>query len=236
MLRKSALVLLLVFSFLSCKDEVKPLAFETTNIEGDFASEIEVSYALFSEGTASDAINITLSERIKEEIGQETSETVASAVKAFDDEYKAFKKDFPDSAQQWVLSIETEVLYQSEDILSLALSIYQDTGGAHGNDRINLLNFDPKTGKLLAYDDVFSDMDAMKTKVKSEFYKTVSDDDEDENHDYFFGKDFQLPENFGFTEDGVIFLYNTYEVASYDRGFVEFVVGYEEIEQYSIKN
>lgn len=236
MLKKSVLLLALILSVLSCKDEVKPLVFKTTEIDGEFASDIEVSYTFFSQGAAGNAINQTIAETIKDEIGQEESESITTAIEAFDAEYKAFKNDFPDSAQQWALSIETEVLYQSDDIISLALNIYQDTGGAHGNDRISLLNFDPKTGELLKYEDVFKDLKALKERVKSEFYNTVTEDDLDENHDYFFGKDFQLPENFGFSEDGIVFLYNTYEVASYNRGFVEFVVDFEDLENYLIKN
>ena len=45
--------------------------------------------------------------------------------------------------------------------------------------------------------------------------------------DYFFGKSFQLPQNIGFSEDGLILLYNTYEVASYAQGYTEFIIPFE---------
>lgn len=48
--------------------------------------------------------------------------------------------------------------------------------------------------------------------------------------DYFFGKDFQLPESIGFSDEGVIILYNPYEIASYSQGIIEFTIPYEEIE------
>ena len=48
--------------------------------------------------------------------------------------------------------------------------------------------------------------------------------------DYFFGKDFQLPESIGFSDEGVIILYNPYEIASYSQGIIEFTIPYNEID------
>ena len=60
--------------------------------------------------------------------------SIESAIQAFDSEYKKFKTDFPDSDQVWEISVETEILYASKEVLTIALNTYIDTGGAHGND------------------------------------------------------------------------------------------------------
>ena len=50
--------------------------------------------------------------------------------------------------------------------------------------------------------------------------------------DVFFGKPFQLPENIGYSDDGLVLLYNVYEVASYDQDYIEFVIPFEELGSY----
>jgi hypothetical protein len=50
--------------------------------------------------------------------------------------------------------------------------------------------------------------------------------------DFFFGKPFQLPENIGFSDDGLVLLYNVYEVASFNQGYTEFVIPFEDIASY----
>jgi hypothetical protein len=48
-----------------------------------------------------------------------------------------------------------------------------------------------------------------------------------------FEKDsFYLPENIGFTKEGVKLLYNQYEVASYADGTIELTLPYNEVKKY----
>jgi hypothetical protein len=50
---------------------------------------------------------------------------------------------------------------------------------------------------------------------------------------YMFERDtFYLPQNIGFTQDGVKLLYNEYEVASYADGPVELLLPYKEVKKY----
>ena len=50
--------------------------------------------------------------------------------------------------------------------------------------------------------------------------------------DFFFGKPFQLPKNIGYSDDGLVLLYNVYEVASFEQGYTEFVIPFDEIKSY----
>jgi hypothetical protein len=54
--------------------------------------------------------------------------------------------------------------------------------------------------------------------------------------DFFFGKDFVLPENIGYNEEGLLLLYNTYEIASYAMGITEFTIPYSEINNLLLKH
>ena len=50
--------------------------------------------------------------------------------------------------------------------------------------------------------------------------------------DYFFGEPFHLPDNIGYSEEGLILLYNVYEIASYAQGYTEFRIPFSELNTY----
>ena len=163
-----------------------------------------------------------MSEKIDKNISLE------DAIKGFDQEYKEFKQDFSDATQQWEVLIESEVNYESENMICITVNTYLDTGGAHGNSHVNFLNFDKKTGKLLRREDLITDETSLREVAKPYFDKATKPLSDENNNDLFFGESFQLPENIGFNEEGVIVLYNVYEIASYAQGVTEFVIPYKD--------
>ena len=160
---------------------------------------------------------------------EEPSDTLQldHAIKTFDSEYKAFKDGFGESAMVWDASIDGEVSYQSSEITTIAINSYINSGGAHGNLNVTLFNFD-SSGNLVNFNDLFNDKDGLTEVVKTYFEKET----EGMDINYFFGEPFHLPANFGFNDEGVIFFYNVYEIASYADGITEFTVPFEAIDSY----
>jgi hypothetical protein len=137
------------------------------------------------------------------------------------------------SKKIWELNIETEITYQSKEIITIAISTYEFKGGAHGNDKIEFLNLNGKTGAVLNQNDIIKNINDFKILAETHFVKSLENEDKDlKMEDFFFGKPFQLPENIGFSEDGLVILYNVYEVASYDQGYTEFVIPFEDVDSY----
>lgn len=228
---KKITLLALISCFVSCKEEVKPVAFENQTISKPYEALIEVSYDMAKPNSGvSQDINQLIEQAIIKSVGYDNSTTVEGALDAFDKEFKDFKSSFPDSEQTWELAVETEVTYQSESIITIALSTYSDKGGAHGNDAILLININPENGKAYANSDIVNLDNAFKELAKSFFLKEKEDESSEE--DYFFGQPFQLPKNIGFSDEGVILLYNVYEIASYDQGYTEFTIPYKDAEPY----
>lgn len=221
----------------SCKKDL-PLSFMEQHIETSQDAIVDINYPKAEGDKAiADRINKTIENFLANEINMsemlEDDLSLSDAVINFDNEYKTFKEDFSDSTQQWEALIESEVTYLSEFIICISVNSYLDTGGAHGNSHVAFLNFDKKTGKLLKYEDIITDEDAFKEFVKPYFTKaTELLSDENSIEDLFFGEDFQLPENIGFGENGLILLYNVYEIASYSQGFTEFSIPYEKAKPY----
>jgi len=229
------MLLVTLITFFSCNSEIKPISFKTTVI--DIPSEADISISI-DEATGNSELSKTINFQIEEAIISTLSEATKktnlnSVLVDFNKDYVDYKTDFPESSDpRWELFIETEKIYQSEAIITIAISTYEFQGGAHGNDKIVLLNLDAKIGKVLNHNDIININDKFNSIAEKHFKNSLEQSDSQSNmQDYFFGKSFQLPENMGFSEDGLILLYNTYEVASYAQGYTEFVIPFEEIDE-----
>lgn len=220
----------------SCTSEFKPATFKTTSIDNTYDANISASY---DKATGNDELSKRINFKVEEAIVGTFSDAVKKTsleaiLKDFNTEYLNFKADFPDvSEPKWELHIETEKTYQSEDVITIAISTYEFKGGAHGNDKIRFLNLDAKTGEVFTNEDIVKDISDFKSLAKTHFAKSLNTDkDQIKIEDFFFGKPFQLPENIGFSDDGLVLLYNVYEVASYDQGYTEFVIPFDEAYSY----
>ena len=216
----------------SCVQE-KLFEFNETAIEKDDPVSIQVIYSKINDNSdvstkINNSIESTLAQQIaffEEDIDDLTLE---DAISQFENRFVSFKNDFEANAAPWEVIINSEVVFQSMYVITISIDSYTFTGGAHGNSVITLLNFDPETGNLYTQDDIFVKSDELTSLVEN-YFKKESASKNNNNENYFFGEDFKLPENVGFSEEGIIFLYNTYEIASYAQGITEFTIPYAEI-------
>ncbi|WP_066222448.1 DUF3298 and DUF4163 domain-containing protein [Formosa haliotis] len=149
-------------------------------------------------------------------------------INSFNTEYTNFKNQFPESAQEWEAQIDGEVMFKSPDLISISLTSYTNTGGAHGILVISFLNFDGKTGALIENEHLFKDQNQFKEFAKPYFDNEIAD----KKDMYFDSETFSLPQNIGYSADGLILLYNTYEVAPYATGITEFVIPFSKANSY----
>ena len=232
-LKNISLFLCVFIALFSCKEDTA-VSFIDTTIEKSENAKINITYPK-AEGNekVADRINKTLENFLANEINMsEKSDknlSLEEAIKAFDNEYKTFKEDFSDSTQEWEALIESEVNYENETILCVTVNSYLDTGGAHGNSHVTFLNFTKASGQRLERTDIIKDEEGLKKLAFPYFEKATKPLSNDEEvQDMFFGEAFHLPENIGFNAEGVILLYNIYEIASYAQGVTEFTIPYAE--------
>jgi hypothetical protein len=220
----------------SCESESKPVPFKTHSIESNYDADISVTFdEAIGNNELSKTINLKIEQSIITSLSEDSIKTnIESVLNDFNSEYLRFKKEFHEASNPpWELHIETEKIYQSEDILTFTINTYQFKGGAHGNDKIKFLNLNAKTGAVLSHNDIIKNLKDFKILAKKHFIKSLESDNDTINmEDFFFGKPFQLPENIGFSEDGLVLLYNVYEIASYNQGYTEFVIPFNEAEIY----
>ncbi|RIA08364.1 uncharacterized protein DUF3298 [Flavobacteriaceae bacterium MAR_2010_72] len=235
-LKQSAFILCVTFLIFSCKKE-QPLNFKEIAIEQHDAAKIEVVYPQFDNNSSvASKINTSIESSIAKNIAFFDDDTLhlslKDAVKEFDNRFMTFKKDFQDTTSDWVATVNSEVVYSSAEVITVAVDSYTFTGGAHGNSIITLLNFNPETGDLYNNESLFKINTDFKSLVKGYLTDEIKAKTSDDSENYFFGEDFKLPENIGFNDEGVIFLYNSYEIAAYAQGITEFTIPYGRISSY----
>lgn len=219
----------------SCKEEAS-ISFSDKELTIKEDAEISIIYP---EATGDKQITAKINNAVENYISstllfsEEESKNapLQKAITTFTENYSKFKTDFPESNQKWIASIEGEIVYQSPEIITISVNSYLDTGGAHGNDVITFLNFNAKTGETLGNSDILDLNDSLNI-LAEQYFKSEVITPENTMSDYFFGEHFHLPANIGFSEEGVIFLYNVYEIASYAQGYTEFVIPFDEIDPF----
>jgi hypothetical protein len=234
-LKKLVLILITVVLTVSCGNETG-LDFKTTHFALEDGVKVEVDYPIIiNDNDAAERINQTVNNYIVNSLSFEEKSTteidVNKAISDFNLEFQKFKADFPEDVIQWEAYIEGELLYNSPLITTIAINSYLFTGGAHGNDYIKLFNFNTETGETLKVEDVLDLNAEFMSLAKNKFEAEVIKNEGNVN-DYFFGEDFKLPENMGLNDQGLIFVYNKYEIASYAQGYTEFLIEFKELEKF----
>jgi len=151
---------------------------------------------------------------------------------------EALVKDFGGEETEWFCKTYFRKYCESDKYLSLVFSSYSYTGGAHGSSAFGGATFRKSDGRKIGWD-VFSgaasgELNDIIKRGLSEFWKVSSDKDLNacflDEGDYY---NCPLP-SVGpvFTDKGVEFIYNEYEIAAYALGRPRFTVPYADLEPY----
>ncbi|WP_108245796.1 DUF3298 and DUF4163 domain-containing protein [Muricauda brasiliensis] len=236
-MKKYIATILFLGALMSCQTESK-LTFEPTQLLGETCADcpkiaINIPNAL-DDSPVSEAINRSLREEIISIMSfseDRTIDTMDKALQSFTDSYKELKTKFPDEIQ-WEATIDGEVVYEDENIVTLMLNSYSFTGGAHGYASTSYLNFDKPTGKELENAELFADYEGFEDFAEEKFRKQEeipAGKNINATGFMFEGDSFHLSNNVGYTTEGLQLIYNQYEVASYADGPIVLVLPYNEV-------
>lgn len=151
--------------------------------------------------------------------------------------YKNFINDTSlskDYKPMWENSFFTDVIFNSNDILSLENTEFHFEGGAHPLTFFIYVNYNLKTGKAITLNDLLvPNYKAELDKIgESEFRKTynVKKGERFETAGYFIkNNDFHLNNNFSITKAGLVFRFGQYEIGPYVMGAPSVFIPYNEI-------
>lgn len=186
-------------------------------------------------GVASDSINKSIFNVVRGIVyfGEKptNAKTYQEIMDSFVGEYDDLKKKFPDDAMAWEAKIKATVDYRSDNILNIKLNNYMFTGGAHGYSGDRSLIFNPETGKRLKNSDIFTDPKAFTAFAEKKFrqkFKIPADKSINATGFSFTEGKYALPQEIFFKENGLLLLYNSYEIAAYAEGSKDVLIPYSE--------
>lgn len=234
-------ILFIMLFLISCGKEEK-LVFENISFKNDNCSNCPEISINVPKALDNRKISTTLNSAIREEVisllSYEEEVEIAdipAAISSFNNSYQNLLRMFPDELIPWEANIEAEIAYENNEIITVRLDSYIFTGGAHGYGSTRFLNFEKKSGFELARKDLFKNQRNFVDFAEDRFRRqeNIPGDQSINSTGLMFELDeFYLPENIGFTENGLKLLYNPYEVASYADGTIEMTIPYEEVENY----
>lgn len=120
------------------------------------------------------------------------------------------------------------VFYNKDNILSMTVSTYQYTGGAHGMEVTTSYNIDTKTGKNIALKDVFKKGVDYKKIINNEIKNEIKETKK-EGYNFVTITDNQ---NFFFNKGALNIKFNAYDIAPYSEGAPLFEISVSKLKNY----
>ncbi|WP_299894114.1 DUF3298 and DUF4163 domain-containing protein [uncultured Aquimarina sp.] len=243
--------LLVILSYFYSCEKHEPLRFQKKTISIETYFDCENTDCVITEVLLLESISENdLSEKINKRIEKAACDAlnieddnkvdnIENALKSFNSSYLEMKKEFPDEIIPYEASINCDISFQNENMLSVLIESYIFTGGAHGSGNSNYLNIDLKTGDIINNEGFIKDDKGFKDFAEKVFREThnIPKNESINSTGYFFENDtFHLPSTIGFTEEHIILLYNQYEVSSYAEGPIEIKLSKEKALAYLNKN
>ena len=245
-MKKTTFSVLLLCVVLSCTTEIEDtILFESatadrevklSNDEGSpvCAVHLQLQYATEKNGHKAEVVN----EIIQKKFLDMSELTVQQAVDSFANTYTSsyvrnflplYNQDRADTAKRswyeyhYVIASQTQPGGFGTTSYDAIIDYYE--GGAHGVNQRMTMNFENKTGRLLELEDIFvpgfeSQLNPILQKALSEKVG-VRNLRELKDKGYLFSMEMFPSKNFLLSDETISFIYNPYEIATYDKGETE---------------
>ncbi|MCY6355570.1 PdaC/SigV domain-containing protein [Clostridium sp. ZS2-4] len=172
------------------------------------------------EGMKDKAIQKKINDMLEEDISEFKEELEKTANKDF--------KDFKEQGWKmnpYVIQVDYKVNSNKDNVLSISVTYYQYTGGAHGNTVQKNSNIDLDTGNEATLKDFFYEGENYKEVISKEIKKQI-----EAQKDKYFDEAFNVVSSISnkqpfYVKDGnIIVCYGHYEIAPYVAGIQEFKI------------
>ena len=228
---------------IGCEEEEK-LTFKNYVIEKDSCNECAKVEITIPQATGNSklaqSINRALEEEIMALLSFDEATDVANleeAIISFKKVYKEFLSENDAVGAEWEATFDAAISFENEHLISINLESFLNTGGAHGSANTTLLNFDVYKEVLVENWELFDDLDRFIVFAETKFKLQEKIEDDNINATGFmFEKDqFYLPENICFTKNGLLLLYNPYEIGSYADGAIVLYISHAEVSPFLMR-
>ena len=199
----------------------------------------EVNYPLFN-GLDTSVLQL-LAKRMDAAVSMGNPEADGQSMteigQGFIQDYLDFRNEIPDMSGGWSYSADITVEVLTDTLLSLTVKEEYFTGGAHGGYGTYFINIDPRTGADFTLSNLLRQgYEVTLTNLGEKSFRKVRELPDTasfvENYFEFPDDKFVLNRNFGFTKEGIVFYYNSYEIAPYASGPTEVLIAYTDLKEW----
>jgi Deacetylase PdaC/Protein of unknown function (DUF3298) len=155
--------------------------------------------------------------------------TLAETSAAFTSAYQKELKENPSNFHGYEVENTDTILCNTEKVVSLRMDLYVNMGGAHPNYQTTIANFDPKTGGPIFVNKVIKDQKAILNLLTPRYIALKSAQSGEKFKIQTDNGQLTFPTNWAYTEKGILFHYNAYEVGSYSIGDADLFLTWEEM-------
>lgn len=245
-MRKQTIMMLIACGIAGCTPELsdtiefdyacadKEVKLSNDEMPPTCAVHLQLAYATDRNGDKADVINSA----IQKEFLDMGELTMQQAVDSFASSYASsyiknflplYNQDRSDTTKRswynyhYVITTQTQPGGKSTTAYIATIDYFE--GGAHGINQQKIMTFDNKTGHRVLLDDMFVSgyegqlsaflQEALCEKTGAESLKDLRE------QGYLFSMDMFPAKNFIFNDETITFIYNPYEIASYDKGSTE---------------
>ena len=129
--------------------------------------------------------------------------------------------------------LNANALYNNNGYLVLDVGSYMYTGGAHGLEGRSMICFDMTQKKEMQLTDIISIDSVSLQKLVEKNFRTMSGLKASQPlNEILFENKLPANDNFYFTNKGIGFVYQPYEVAAYAMGMIYVFIPYTDVKQY----
>ncbi len=207
---------------------------EFTKTDGDCntrCARFNVSYPMIAEGTPAlrDSVKRWVAQSVaamsaQGEEGPAPDLTIEESANTFIEAFKGYN-----GIGSYEFEARDTVLMANAQFVALRLDMYIFTGGAHPNTSSQLAVFDANTGATVPMDKFIKDQKSI-LPLLDLAYRAEKQEAFAEGNAYM-DSTILFPAQCAFTEKGVLFHYNTYEIAPYSMGAADIFMTWTDLGQ-----
>lgn len=196
----------------------------------------EISYPVFSGISAGvlDSIKRKIDAAVDTGNPEKGPSPFEEAGKVFVSDFDTFHSEFPEGTMGWYYNAQVTVEVHNDTLISMSVNNEFFTGGAHGGYGTYFINIDPRTGSDVLLKDILkAGYEPGLNKIGEEIFRKTQEISDtvslaDSGYEFSDGL-FKLNSNYGITSEGILFVFNIYEIAPYALGSQEVLIPFERL-------
>lgn len=199
--------------------------------------ELFFHYPVFhDQGDWTDSLTYWTQEQLVEHPTRQLHREIEGLAHEWFDDWEQFHDEIDGYRVPWRLERAVEVVYESDELVTLHFNEFSFAGGAHPNQYDHFQSFTKRSGRRVQVADLTPDstswnrlLDLAEEHFRYTF-ELLEEEDLDDAGFFFDDGRFHLTENIAFTQYGLLIHFNSYEVAPYAIGPISIELSYDELD------